>query len=216
LRLVVLDWDGTLMDSIGTIVACTMAAIEDVPGAPPPPESTVREAIGLGLLTSMQRFFPAGDLELFEAVAEAYRVRWRCEFKDRVALLPGAEETVRGLAASGYLLAVATAKSRAGLERELLKTGLGELFHGTRTIDEAPSKPAPGMLFQLFEELGVHASHAVMVGDTAWDLEMARNAGCHGIGVLTGGHGRAQLEALEPLACLDSVAQLPAWLARGA
>ena len=95
-------------------------------------------------------------------------------------------------------------------------TELGALFHGTRTIDEAPSKPAPGMLLQLFEELGVRARQAVMVGDTAWDLEMARNAGCHGIGVLTGGHGREQLEAVGPLACLDSVAQLPGWLARGA
>ncbi len=216
LRLVVFDWDGTLMDSIGTIVACTMAAIDDVPGAQPPAEATVREAIGLGLLISMQRFFPGGDLELFEAVAEAYRRRWRSEFKDRVALLPGAEEAVRGIAEAGYLIGVATAKSRAGLERELAKTGLGALFHATRTVDEAPSKPEPGMLFQLFEELGVHASHALMVGDTAWDLQMAQNAGCHGIGVLTGGHGREQLETAGPLACLESVAELPGWLSRRA
>ncbi|MGH7336349.1 MAG: HAD family hydrolase, partial [Myxococcota bacterium] len=110
IRLVVLDWDGTLMDSIGTIVACTEAAIGDVPGAVRPPQAKIREAIGLGLLTSMQRFFPHGDLELFEAVAEAYRLRWRADFKDRVDLLPGAAEAVRGLAESGYLLGVATAK----------------------------------------------------------------------------------------------------------
>lgn len=212
LRLVVLDWDGTLMDSIGTIVACTLAAIDDVPGAVAPPESTVRGAIGLGLLTSMQRFFPDGDLELFEAVAEAYRLRWRGEFKDRVELLPGAEASVRAMAEAGFLLAVATAKSRAGLERELVKTGLGELFHATRTVDEAPSKPAPEMLFQLFDELGVAAHEAVMVGDTAWDLEMARNAGCHGVGVLTGGHDLEQLVAAGPLACLPSVAHLPGWI----
>jgi phosphoglycolate phosphatase len=212
---VVLDWDGTLMDSIGTIVACTLAAIRDVPGAPPPPAATVRESIGLGLLVSMQRFFPDGDLELFEAVAEAYRARWRSEYKDRVALLPGAGEAVTALAARGYLLGVATAKSRAGLERELQKSGLAGLFHATRTVDEAPSKPAPGMLLQLFEELGVPAAEALMVGDTAWDLEMAKNAGCGGVGVLTGGHGREQLEAAGALVCLPSVAALPRWLGNG-
>jgi phosphoglycolate phosphatase len=212
IRLVVLDWDGTLMDSIGTIVACTMAAISDVPGTSAPPESTVKEAIGLGLLVSMQRFFPSGDLELFEAVANAYRARWRAEFKDRVELLPGAEIAVRALADAGFLLGVATAKSRVGLERELQKTGLGPLFHATRTMDEAPSKPAPEMLLQLFDELGVAPEEAVMVGDTAWDLEMARNAGCHSIGVLTGGHTRELLEPVSPLVCLESVAHLPGWL----
>ncbi len=215
IRLVVLDWDGTLMDSIGTIVDCTLAAIGDVPEAVAPPLATVRESIGLGLLTSMQRFFPDGDLELFERVAEAYRRRWRSEFKDRVDLLPGALEAVRALHEAGFFLGIATAKGRAGLERELCRSGLAPLFHATRTVDEAPSKPAPEMLLQLFDELGVGAAEAVMVGDTAWDLEMARNAGCHGIGVLTGGHGREQLEALSPLACLASVAELPAWLERG-
>jgi phosphoglycolate phosphatase len=204
------------MDSIGTIVACTQAAIADVPGAVPPPQTTIRDAIGLGLLTSMQRFFPQGDLELFEAVAEAYRLRWRADFKDRATLLPGAAEAVRGLAESGYLLGVATAKSRVGLERELTKTGLGAYFHATRTVDEAPSKPAPEMLLQLFQELGVRADEALMVGDTCWDLEMATNAGCHAVGVLTGGHCREQLETNRPLACLASVAELPGWLARGA
>jgi len=211
-RLVVFDWDGTLMDSIGIIVECTLAAVGDVAGAPMPPAATVRESIGLGLVETMQRFFPAGEPELYAAVASAYRARWLGEYKDRVTLLPGAVEAVRSLAEAGYLVGVATAKSRAGLERELAKTGLGGLFHGTRTVDEAPSKPAPGMLLQLFDELGVFAHQAIMVGDTAWDLQMAANAGCGGVGVLTGGHSRAQLEAAAALACLPSVAELPAWL----
>jgi phosphoglycolate phosphatase len=212
LRLVVFDWDGTLMDSIGTIVDCTLAAVGDVPGAPVPAAQTVRESIGLGLVETMQRFFPAGDPDLFTAVATAYRARWLDEYKDRVTLLPGVIEAVRHLAGAGYLVGVATAKSRAGLERELTKTGLGDLFHATRTVDEAPSKPAPGMLLQLFDELGVFAHQALMVGDTAWDLQMASNAGCGGVGVLTGGHSREQLEAAAALACLGSVAELPAWL----
>jgi phosphoglycolate phosphatase len=213
LRLVVFDWDGTLMDSIGTIVECTLAAVGDVPGAPMPSAERVRESIGLGLVETMQRFFPDGDPVLFAAVAQAYRARWLAEYKDRVTLLPGAFEAVRAVAASGCRVGVATAKSRAGLERELAATGLAELFHATRTVDEAPSKPAPGMLLQLFAELDVAPGEALMVGDTAWDLEMASNAGCAGVGVLTGGHSRAQLEAARALACLDSVAALPDWLA---
>jgi phosphoglycolate phosphatase len=212
LRLVVFDWDGTLMDSIGTIVECTLAAVGDVPGAPKPPAETIRESIGLGLVETMQRFFPGGDPELFHAVATAYRTRWLAEYKDRVTLLPGAIDAVRAVAEAGYLVGVATAKSRAGLERELRKCGLESLFHATRTVDEAPSKPAPGMLLQLFDELGVFAHQAIMVGDTAWDLQMAQNAGCGGVGVLTGGHSRAQLEAAAALTCLDSVAELPSWL----
>jgi phosphoglycolate phosphatase len=201
------------MDSIGTIVECTLAAIGDVPAVTAPPAATIRGAIGLGLVQTMERFFPARDATLFEQVADAYRQRWRREFKDRVELLPGAAEAVRGVRAGGYRTGVATAKSRAGLERELDKTGLRALFDGTRTVDEAPSKPHPGMLLQLCEELGVAPGETLMVGDTAWDLEMAANAGCHGLGVLTGGHERAELERLSPLACLGSVAELTDWLA---
>ena len=211
-RLVVFDWDGTLMDSIGTIVECTLAAIRDVPEAPRPEPERVREAIGLGLIQTMQRFFPHGDLALYERVAHAYRERWHAEYKHRVELLAGARETVERLRAEGFLVGVATAKSRQGLERELEMTGLGALVHASRTVTEAPSKPAPEMLLQLFEALEVGAEEAVMVGDTAWDLQMAAAAGCAGVGVLTGGHSRELLEAEHPAACLESVADLPAWL----
>jgi len=211
-RLVVFDWDGTLMDSIGTIVECTLAACSTVPGLAPPAAETVRQSIGLGLLETMNRFFPDGDRPLFEEVAGAYRRLWRADFKERVALLPGAEDAVRALRGAGYQLGVATAKGRVGLERELVLTGLGDLFDATRTVDEAPSKPAPGMLLQIFDELGLAAAESLMVGDTLWDLEMARAAGCAGVGVLTGGHSREQLVQADPLTCLGSVAELPAWL----
>lgn len=213
LQLVVFDWDGTLMDSIANIVDCTLAAISDVPEVPAVPAGRIRQAIGLGLVQTMERFFPDGDLPLFERVAEAYRRRWLAEFKGRAGLIPGAREAVEKVREAGYFVAVATAKSRAGLERELDQTGLGELVHASRTVSEAPSKPAPEMLLQLFAELGVRAREAIMVGDTAWDLEMARNAGSHGVGVLTGGHELHELEAAEPVTCLASVVELPAWLA---
>jgi phosphoglycolate phosphatase len=214
-RLLVFDWDGTLMDSIGTIVDCTMAAFEALDGVAPgerPEPGQIRECIGLGLVETMQRHFPNWDEELSGRLVDNYRRLWRAEYKDRVALFPGSFAVVEELHAAGYLLGVATAKGRAGLERELDATGLRPFFHATRTVDEAPSKPAPGMLLGLFDELGVSAAEAVMIGDTSFDLEMAGNAGCRGIGVLSGGQRLEHLAPHGPVAVLPSVRELPAWL----
>jgi phosphoglycolate phosphatase len=217
-RLLVFDWDGTLMDSIGTIVDCTLAACEGLVGARGaegarfPAADRIRESIGLGLAETVQRHFPDWDEALSERLIDNYRRLWRADFKDRVTLFPGSFDTVKSLHAEGYLLGVATAKGRAGLDRELDMTGLGPFFHATRTIDEAPSKPAPGMLLGLFAELGVSPSEALMIGDTSFDLEMAGNAGCRGIGVLSGGQRLEHLAPHRPVAVLPSVRELPEWL----
>ncbi len=214
-RLLVFDWDGTLMDSIGTIVDCTMAAfaaLDDVPVGDRLTPEQVRECVGLGLAETMQRHFPNWDEVLSARLVDNYRRLWRAEFKDRVALFPGSFEVVAELHAAGYLLGVATAKGRAGLERELDATRLRPFFHATRTVDEAPSKPAPGMLFGIFEELGVVATEALMIGDTSFDLEMAGNAGCSGLGVLSGGQRLEHLSPHRPVAVLESVRELPDWL----
>ena len=216
-RLLVFDWDGTLMDSIGTIVDCTLAAfaaLDDVSAGDPPAPEQIRECVGLGLVETMQRHFPDWDDVLSARLVDNYRRLWRADYKDRVALFPGSFAVVEGLHAAGYLLGVATAKGRAGLERELDATGLRPFFHATRTVDEAPSKPAPGMLLGLFAELGVRATEAVMIGDTSFDLEMAGNAGCAGVGVLSGGQRLEHLAPHRPLAVLPSVRELPAWLGR--
>lgn len=212
-RLLVFDWDGTLMDSIGTIVACTLAAFEGVHGVAPPPQEKIRESIGMGLIETMQRHFPEWDSATSGTIIENYRRLWRADFKNQVTLFPGSLEIIRGLHAAGYLLGVATAKGRVGLERELDATGLRPYFHATRTIDEAPSKPAPGMLLGLFDELGVRPAEALMIGDTSYDLEMATNARCASIGVLTGAQGPGHFAEHAPLAVLPSVRDLPAWLA---
>ena len=215
-RLLVFDWDGTLMDSIGTIVDCTMAAfadLADVDGIAPPPRERVRESIGMGLVETMQMHFPNWDEKVSERLVDSYRRRWRADFKDRVVLFPDSFATIRTLHAAGYLLAVATAKGRTGLERELDATGLRPYFHGSRPVDEAPSKPAPGMLLGLYDELGVKPEETLMIGDTSFDLEMAKNARCASVGVLTGAQTAEHFRELAPLAVLPSVADLPAWLA---
>jgi phosphoglycolate phosphatase len=211
-RLLVFDWDGTLMDSIGTIVACTQATIRDLELGELP-EKTIRGMIGLGLRETIEILSPGCDERLFGRILEGYREHWHSTYRDMPLLFTGVGEMLRDLAGEGYLLAVATGKSRRGLDYALEQTGLREVFQATRTVDEAFSKPHPKMLLDVLDELGVSPRDAVMIGDTTYDLEMARSARTHAVGVCSGGHGREELLALEPLACLDQVADLGAWLA---
>jgi phosphoglycolate phosphatase len=212
LRLLVFDWDGTLMDSVGSIVACTQAVVRDLELGEIP-EATIRGTIGLGLRETVEALVPGCTDELCLSVLERYRHHWFSTFRDRPVLFAGVEEVLRNLAEEGWLLAVATGKSRRGLEYVLDQSGLRGLFHSTRTADEAFSKPHPRMLLDILDDLGAAPGEAVMIGDTTFDLEMARNAGMAAIGVCTGSHCREELQRLAPLACLETVVELPAWLA---
>ena len=212
-RLVVFDWDGTLADSIPAIVDCTHAALAVVDRFPLPPLAAIRGAIGLGLRDSLAQFFPEADEEFITALTAAYRELWLGTYRERITLFPSARATVESLAAAGYLLAVATAKSRRGLEADFAATGIGPLFRATRSGDEAPPKPHPEMLLSLCAELGIPPGEALMVGDTSFDLEMARAAGMAAVGLLSGAHGRERLAASDPAAILDGVVELPDWLA---
>ncbi len=214
-RLLVFDWDGTLMDSIGTIAACTRAVVREL-GLREVPEETIRGTIGLGLRETMDVLSPGCDDAMLARIVESYRQHWTSTFRDLPLLFAGVGEMLRDLAAEGYLLAVATGKSRRGLDYTLEQTGLRGVFHSTRTADEAFSKPHPQMLLDILEDLGVAPREAVMVGDTTYDLEMARSARMAAVGVCSGGHPRAELERLGPLACLDQVVELAPWLAERA
>ena len=210
-ELVVFDWDGTLIDSVGTIVACTRAAFARM-GEPMPAEDAVRGAIGLGLAESVARFSPRSDAAFLERLTAAYRECWVEEYHALSRPFPASERLLRSLATDGYLLAVATAKSRRGLARDFERTGFEALFHASRTADETGSKPGPRMLFELMEELGVEARDTVMVGDTVHDLEMAANATVDAVAVCTGAAAREALVDLAPAACLAGVAELAEWL----
>lgn len=214
-RLLVFDWDGTLMDSIGTIVACTQATIRELELGELP-ERTIRGTIGLGLKETIDILSPGCDEELYGRILETYRQHWHSTYRDMPLLFGGVGEMLAALADEGYLMAVATGKSRRGLDYALEQTGLRGLFHATRTADEAFSKPHPQMLLDILDELGVAPRDAVMIGDTTYDLEMARSARTHGVGVTSGGHSREELERLGPLACLDQVVELAPWLAKRA
>jgi phosphoglycolate phosphatase len=208
---VVFDWDGTLIDSIGSIVACTEAALADA-GVAPPPAAVLRGAIGLGLTDSFERFYPALDAETRERILDRYRHHWVETWHSRHDPFPATAATLARLADAGTLLAVATAKSRRGLVRDLERTGLGHYFAASRTLDECPPKPSPAMLLELMEELGAGPRDTLMIGDTRWDLEMAANAGVDGIAVLCGAQPEEELRACRQLACLPEVGALPGWL----
>ncbi|HVS02166.1 MAG TPA: HAD-IA family hydrolase [Thermoanaerobaculia bacterium] len=211
-RLVVFDWDGTLIDSIASIVGCTRCAFEEL-GLPAPPEEQIRGAIGLGLGDTMRRFFPDAGADLRQRVREAYGRHWVGTWHARHAPFPPAETTLAHLERAGYLLAVATAKSRRGLERDFERTGLGRYFAASRTTDEAAAKPSPAMVLELMRELGAGADATLVVGDTSWDLEMAAAAGAAAVAVCCGAQDRQQLLRCRPLALLDGVHELPRWLA---
>ena len=212
-RLLVFDWDGTLMDSIGAIAACTRAVVREL-GLREVADETIRGTIGLGLRETMDVLSPGCDDAMLGRIVECYRKHWTATYRDLPLLFAGVGEMLRDLAAEGYLLAVATGKSRRGLEYVLDQTGLRATFHATRTADEAFSKPHPQMLLDILDDLGVPPQEAMMVGDTTYDLEMARSARMAAVGVCTGGHPREELERLRPLACLDRVIDLAPWLAR--
>ncbi len=214
-RLVIFDWDGTLLDSVGSIVACTQATLAELDVAKVP-ESTIRSVIGLGIRETVETLSPGCDEELFQRVLGTYRRLWFGGYSARPVLFAGVPETLDELRGRGYLLAVATAKGRIGLDADLAANGLTGHFAATRTVNEAPSKPHPGMVLDILDELGVPAAEALMVGDTTHDLRMAANAGVAGVGVYSGSQPRAELEALAPAACLASAVELPAWLVRRA
>ena len=209
-ELIVFDWDGTLMDSTGAIVASIQAAARDL-GLAPPSAARARHIIGLGLIDALRHALPDLPAERYQDVALRYRQHYMARDQD-LLLFEGAAELIAELAQAGYQLAVATGKTRKGLDRAFEVSGLGPRFHASRCADECHSKPHPQMLEELMAEFGVGPELTLMIGDTTHDLLMARNAGVAALGVAYGAHSRETLEAQDPLYCAANVAELAAWL----
>ncbi|MCR4300262.1 MAG: HAD-IA family hydrolase [Sulfuricaulis sp.] len=210
-ELIVFDWDGTLMDSIAKIVRCFTAAVDDV-GAPPPGEDATRHVIGLGLSEAVATLLPQVDAGTRAQVVERYRQHFLHLDQTDMPLFPGVRAGLESLVAQGRLLAIATGKARRGLDRVLRDTGTAHLFCATRCADEALSKPHPRMLEDILEQTGLNAEQALMVGDTTYDMQMARHVGMDSLAVTYGVHARELLVEHGPLACLDSFSEVYAWL----
>ena len=208
--LIVFDWDGTLMDSTAAIVKCIQAAARDL-GLPVPSDASAAHVIGLGLAEAMQAAMPDIQPAMYPRMVERYRYHFLTKDHELV-LFKGVREMLADLDGQGYFLAVATGKSRVGLNRALNATGLLSIFDATRCADETFSKPHPAMLQELTRELGQDLRRTVMIGDTTHDLMMASNAGASGIAVEFGAHPVAQLQACQPLFSARSIPELHAWL----
>lgn len=207
-RLVILDWDGTLMDSEARIVASALAAARDLERQDLEGHR-VRDIIGLGLMEAVRTLFPEDPDEFCLRFIERYRSHFLADDGNPMPLFPGVDRTLVSLSEAGYLLAVATGKGRTGLDRALEETGLGSLFVTSRCADEAQSKPHPQMVEEILNFTGVDPAAAVMVGDTEFDLNMAANAGIGAIGVAYGVHHRERLLRLSPWALIDEFPALP-------
>jgi len=212
--LIVFDWDGTLLDSAAAIVRAIQASCVDL-GLPVPDDARARHVIGLGLQDALTHAVPELAPADYGRMVERYRHHYLTRDHE-LALFDGVVGMIERLAAGGWLLAVATGKSRAGLDRALSHSGLGPHFDATRCADECFSKPHPAMLHELMEELMVAPERTLMIGDTTHDLEMARNAGVHAVGVSYGAHPAEGLATVPYRACVDSLAALDAWLIQNA
>jgi phosphoglycolate phosphatase len=209
-ELLAFDWDGTLFDSTACIVKSMQAAARDL-GLTEPTVAAARHVIGLGLEPALLSAMPDLPRARYRELADAYRRHYFATAHE-VTLFDGVPDLLRALQVRGHRLSVATGKSRRGLDEALEQVGLQNLFEATRTADETASKPNPQMLHELMDELGVPAHRSLMVGDTTHDLQLAANAGTGAIAVSFGAHGVQELQSLQPLALLHSVAELADWL----
>ena len=209
-NLIVFDWDGTLMDSTGAIVKSIQAAAKDL-GLPVPDNKAAAYVIGLGLPEALKAALPDLEPKYYPQIVERYRHHYLSRDQD-LTLFDGVRDMLSDLSQMGYVLAVATGKSRMGLNRALNDSGLGSLFAATRCADETHSKPHPAMLHELTEQLGQDIARTVMIGDTTHDLQMASNAGASGIAVHYGAHTESMLRPLNPLYSANTVAELHDWL----
>jgi phosphoglycolate phosphatase len=208
------DWDGTLFDSTGIIVRCIQAAVRDV-GGTVPTDQEAAYVIGLGLMQALAHAAPDVPKEKYPLLGDRYRHHYY-QLQDDISLFAGVVPMLQDLRAKGFLLSVATGKSRRGLDAALQRTvdgvELHSLFDASRTADQTRGKPDPLMLNELMADLGVDAGRTLMIGDTTHDLQLALNAGCASVGVSYGAHPHDDFVQLKPRFIAHSVRELHDWL----
>jgi phosphoglycolate phosphatase len=207
LKLVIFDWDGTVMDSVAKIVSSMQHAAQRE-NLVVPSEQAVKDIIGLSLAPALAQLF--GDLTTEQAndMVDFYKEEYLVLDAAPSPLFDGITDVFSSLAKRNIKMAVATGKSRAGLDRLLAQTGLTHYFCDTMTADEAQSKPHPQMIEDIISRQDVHVDEVIMIGDSSLDLTMANNAGVKSIGVSYGAHDGAKLKTLNPLAVVDNASAL--------
>ena len=212
--LIAFDWDGTLFDSTKIIVRCIQRAVADVGGAVPS-DKAAAYVIGMGLMEALAHAAPDVPRERYPQLGERYRHHYIAH-KDDLSLFEGVLPLLEALRARHHWLAVATGKSRRGLDEALQTVQLKGLFDGSRTADETAGKPHPRMLLELMREFGTEPERTLMIGDTTHDLQMAVNAGCASVGVSYGAHEPGEFHSLKPQFVAHSIGELHSWLVENA
>ncbi len=212
--LIAFDWDGTLFDSTAIITRCIQNAVCDVGGARPSDEAAAY-VIGMGLMDALAHAAPDVAPAQYPLLGQRYQFHY-ARHVDDLCLFDGVLPLLDQLRARGHWLAVATGKSRRGLDEALHSVALRGRFDASRTADQTAGKPNPLMLHELMAEFDVDASRVLMIGDTTHDLQMAKNAGCASVGVSYGAHDGNSFADLSPLYVAHSVGDLSYWLAQNA
>lgn len=210
---IIFDWDGTLVDSAQRIVESMQCAAQDSALQLKTPDD-IRQIIGLGLPEAIQALWPSvlvGSAQN-DVMRKQYNAHFLAEVRPAVQFFPYAQSLLMGLGESGYDLAVATGKSRGGLDRAFRELKVGHLFRDSRCADETRSKPHPLMLHELSSALGVPLASMLMVGDTEFDLNMANNAGVDCVALSHGAHSLSQLRACKPLDIFSNLKDLHDWI----
>ncbi len=210
-QLLIFDWDGTLMDSAQHITNCMRSAITEL-AAEPRDDEQIRNIIGLGLEEAVLALYPDADSLFIQQVAESFREHFLFKDKTPSPLFEGAGDLLEGLKRGGYDLAIATGKSRRGLDKVLSDTGFEAFFPVTRCADETFSKPHPQMLHELLTDYNMQAKDAIMIGDSEYDLQMANNANMHSLAVSYGVHDVSRLLLQQPIGCVDNVKEISNWI----
>ncbi|NQZ30344.1 MAG: HAD-IIIA family hydrolase [Oceanospirillaceae bacterium] len=210
-KLLIFDWDGTLMDSSDRIVSSMQRAAKALSLSVPSKEA-IRNIIGLSLEQANKIIIPGISAANNKLLQQQYSHQYSQIDKTATPFYPDVLESLMRLKNKGYMLAVATGKSRRGLDRVLAEASLGGMFDITRGADEAKSKPDPLMLTQIIEAVGVSITQAVMVGDTSYDLEMAQRIGMPSIAVSYGMHSVERLKKYNPVMVADKFLQIEEWL----
>lgn len=211
IKAAIFDWDGTVVDSVEHITDCLQHASTTI-GFPALTRETYRDIIGLGLVEALRRLYPEITPTQMSEMREAYSTRFMATSAAHQRIFPGMLDVLQNLHESGHHCAVATGKSRRGLNLALQASQLASWFHVTRCADETRSKPDPAMLLEILEHLQLDPADAVMIGDTTYDLQMARTIGMPSIGVSWGVHNAQALAQHQPVAIVSNAQELQSLL----
>lgn len=207
IKAVIFDWDGTVVDSVEHIVDCLQHASTAI-GFPPLERATYRNIIGLGLTEALRGLYPQINDQQMAAMRDAYSSHFMATSASHQRVFQGIPEILAHQHQRGRHCAVATGKSRRGLNLALEASQMSEWFHITRCADETRSKPDPAMLLEILTQLNLEPEQAVMIGDTSYDMQMAANIGMPAIGVTWGVHDPEVLAAHKPQAVVSEVREL--------